>query len=109
MRMALLFPVVVVCDRRFLVSARQSAATIGSVKILFLQLKRIGDLILTTPAIAALDKSFPDAHVTLVVSNECAHLLPAISNVHRILIARRNLRDLGLFSSIAGRKFDYCI
>jgi predicted lipopolysaccharide heptosyltransferase III len=79
------------------------------VKILFLQLKRIGDLILTTPAIAALDKSFPDAHVTLVVSNECAHLLPAISNVHRILIARRNLRDLGLFSSIAGRKFDYCI
>jgi predicted lipopolysaccharide heptosyltransferase III len=79
------------------------------VKILLLQLKRIGDLILTTPAIAALGKSFPDAHVTLVVSNECAHLLPAISNVHRILIARRNLRDLGLFSSIAGSKFDYCI
>jgi predicted lipopolysaccharide heptosyltransferase III len=79
------------------------------VKILFLQLKRIGDLILTTPAIAALRKSFPDAHLTLVVSNECAQLLPAILNVDRILIARRNLRDLGLFSSIAGRKFDYCI
>ena len=78
-------------------------------KILLLQLKRIGDLILTTPAIAALSQSFPDAHLTLVVSNECAQLLPAISNVDRILIARRNLRDLGVFSSIACKKFDYCV
>ena len=75
-------------------------------KILLLQLKRIGDLILTTPAIAALHKSFPNAHLTLVVSNECAELLPAISNLDRVLIARRNLRDLSLFCSIAGRKFD---
>src|SRR5206468_6434184 len=74
-----------------------------------LQLKRIGDLILTTPAIAALRKSFPDAHLTLAVSNECAELLPAISDFDCILVARRNLRDLGLFSSVAGRRFDYCI
>jgi len=79
------------------------------VKILLLQLKRIGDLILTTPAIAALRQSFPDAHLTLVVSNECAQLLPAISNVDRVLIARRNLRDLGGVSSIACKKFDYCV
>ena len=78
-------------------------------KILLLQLKRIGDLILTTPAIAVVRESFPDAHVTLAVSNECDELLPAISNVDRILVARRNLRDLGLFSSIAGKRFDYCI
>src|SRR5437764_7775258 len=78
-------------------------------KILLLQLKRIGDLILTTPAIAALRESFPEAQITLVVSNECADLLPAISNVDRILIARRNARDLALFLSVAARKFDYCI
>jgi predicted lipopolysaccharide heptosyltransferase III len=78
-------------------------------KILLLQLKRIGDLVLTTPAIAALRESFPDAHLTLAVSRECAELLPAISNVNRILIARRNLRDLALFSSVAAKKFDYCI
>ena len=78
-------------------------------KILLLQLKRIGDLILTTPAIAALRQSFPDARLTLVVSNDCAQLLPAISNVDRILIARRNLRDLSVFSSIACKKFDYCV
>jgi predicted lipopolysaccharide heptosyltransferase III len=78
-------------------------------KILLLQLKRIGDLILTTPAIAALRKNYPDAHITLAVSNECADLLPAISNVDRVLIARRNLRDVAMISSVAGKKFDYCV
>src|SRR6516164_11783191 len=78
-------------------------------KILLLQLKRIGDLILTTPAITALRRNYPDAHITLAVSNECAELLPAISNVDRVLIARRNLRDVAMVSSVAGKRFDYCI
>jgi predicted lipopolysaccharide heptosyltransferase III len=78
-------------------------------KILLLQLKRIGDLILTTPAITALRRNYPDAHITLAISNECAELLPAISNVDRVLIARRSLRDVAMVSSVAGKKFDYCI
>jgi predicted lipopolysaccharide heptosyltransferase III len=87
----------------------QTAATIKRVNILLLQLKRIGDLILTTPAIAATRESFPGAQVTIVVSSECADLLPAISNVDRILLARRDLRDLALFFTVASRRFDYCI
>jgi predicted lipopolysaccharide heptosyltransferase III len=79
------------------------------VKILLLQLKRIGDLILTTPTIAAVRKNHPDAHITLAVSNGCAELLPAISNVDRLLVARRNLRDVALVSSLAGNRFDYAI
>ena len=78
-------------------------------KILLLQLKRIGDLILTTPAIAALRERFPDAEMTMVASNECADLLPAISGVDRILMARRNLSDLVAFLTVAGNRFDYCI
>jgi predicted lipopolysaccharide heptosyltransferase III len=78
-------------------------------KILLLQLKRIGDLILTTPAIAALRERFPEAEMTMVVSSECADLLPAISGVDRILMARRNLSDLAAFLTVAGNKFDYCI
>jgi predicted lipopolysaccharide heptosyltransferase III len=78
-------------------------------KILLLQLKRIGDLILTTPAIAALRKTYPDAHITLAASNECAELLPAISNIDRVLVARRSLRDVAMVSSVAGQRFDYCI
>ena len=88
----------------------ESAATVKrTVKILLLQLKRIGDLILTTPAIAAVRNNYPDAHITLAVSNECAELLPAISNVDRVLIARRNLRDVAMVSSVTGNRFDYCI
>jgi len=79
------------------------------VKILLLQLKRIGDLILTTPAIAALRERFPEAEVTIVVSSECADLLPAIAGVDRILMARRNLSDLAALLAVAGNKFDYCI
>jgi lipopolysaccharide heptosyltransferase III len=78
-------------------------------KILLLQLKRIGDLILTTPAITALRERFPEAQVTMVVSSECADLLPAISGVDRILMARRNLSDLAAFLAVAGKKFDYCV
>jgi predicted lipopolysaccharide heptosyltransferase III len=78
-------------------------------KILLLQLKRIGDLILTTPAFAALRERFPEAEVTVVVSSECADLLPAISGVDRILMARRNLSDVTAFLAVAGKRFDYCI
>src|SRR5581483_498978 len=78
-------------------------------KIILLQLKRIGDLILTTPSIAALRERFPEAHITMVVSSVCADLLPAISGVDRILMALRNLSDLAAFLTVAGNKFDYCI
>ena len=78
-------------------------------KILLLQLRRIGDLILTTPAVAALRESFPDAQLTIVVSSECADLLPAVADVDRTLMARRNTRDLALFFSVAASRFDYCI
>ncbi|HKS04237.1 MAG TPA: putative lipopolysaccharide heptosyltransferase III [Chthoniobacterales bacterium] len=78
-------------------------------KILLLQLKRIGDLVLTTPAITALRNHYPDAHIILAISNECAELLPAISNVDRVLVARRNLRDVAMVSCVAGKKFEYCI
>ena len=77
--------------------------------ILLLQLKRIGDLILTTPAIAALRKKFPDARMTLVISKECADLASAIPNVDRILIVRRNLSDGSMFLRVAREKFDYCV
>jgi predicted lipopolysaccharide heptosyltransferase III len=79
------------------------------VKILLIQLKRIGDLILTLPAIATLRENFPTAEITLAISSECAELRPAIPNVNRILLMRRNLRDLALFLGLARAKFDYCI
>jgi predicted lipopolysaccharide heptosyltransferase III len=82
---------------------------LSTVKSLLLQLKRIGDLIMTTPAIEALRKNFPEARITLVVSRECAELLPAISSADRKLVTNRNLRDVAVFVTVAREKFDACI
>ena len=50
-------------------------------KILALQLKRLGDAILTAPALAALRRAQPDARITLAVSAACAPLLEAIPSI----------------------------
>ncbi len=71
-------------------------------KILLLQLKRIGDLILTTPAIAALREKFPQAEITLAVSPATRDLLPAIAGLDHTLLASD-------WATIARRKFDTCI
>ena len=50
-------------------------------KILALQLKRIGDLVLTVPALTALAEARADARVTLAVHASAAPLLPAIPHI----------------------------
>ncbi len=50
-------------------------------RILVLQLKRIGDLLLTTPALAVLRERFPAAEITLLTEKSCAGILPAIPGV----------------------------
>ena len=58
-------------------------------RILALQLKRIGDLILTTPALAAMRAAWPDAHLALAVSEGCAELLPAIPQIDTTIVFGR--------------------
>jgi predicted lipopolysaccharide heptosyltransferase III len=78
-------------------------------KILLIQLKRIGDLILTTPAIAAIREKFPDAHLTLVIAPECKALAPAIADVNKLLVMPRGFNGFGTIAAIARGKFDYCV
>jgi predicted lipopolysaccharide heptosyltransferase III len=80
-----------------------------AVSILVIQLKRIGDLILTTPAIAALREKFPEARIDLVVSPAGAELTAAIPGVDRIFIAGRRLADVATWLAIAFRRYDYCL
>lgn len=54
-------------------------------RILVLQLKRIGDLVLTAPALAALRERVPDAQITLAVAKGCAALAPAFPMITRAL------------------------
>jgi len=75
------------------------------VNILLIQLKRIGDLILTTPAIAALHEKLPTAKISLAVSAACAELLPAISSVEDKLVVNK----ISDWLEITRSHFDYCV
>jgi predicted lipopolysaccharide heptosyltransferase III len=79
------------------------------VKILLIQLKRIGDLILTTPAIAAIRDALPTAKISLAVSRDGEQLLPAISGVERAFVMRGNLLDAPKWLGVGSRRFDYCV
>jgi hypothetical protein len=92
-------------------ASRASTIRLGSfrdVNILLIQLKRIGDLILTAPAIAALRKHFPAGEISLVASHGCRELLPAIPGLTRTYVARGKLSDAGDWLSLANSQFDYC-
>jgi predicted lipopolysaccharide heptosyltransferase III len=79
------------------------------VNILLIQLKRIGDLILTTPAIAALRENFPEATLSLVVSPAVEELLPAIPRVDKVFVVRGKADDAVDWIALAWGKFDYCL
>jgi ADP-heptose:LPS heptosyltransferase len=79
------------------------------VNILALQLKRIGDLILTTPALAALRQAAPEARVSLVVADACGDLLPAIEGIDRGLVFRRRELNAGVWKAAFATQFDVCL
>ena len=77
--------------------------------ILLIQLKRIGDLILTTPAIAALREKFPRAHISLVVTDGTSELVPAIAGLDRTLIAKGRIGSAAHWFTVARRQYQYCL
>jgi len=78
-------------------------------KFLVLQLKRIGDLILTTPALAALRKHFPQARITLCTADACSALAAAMPFVDEFLVFRRRRGDAALWAHLAVEHFDVCL
>ena len=79
------------------------------VKILALQLKRIGDLVLTTPALTALREGLPGARITLVVADACGELLPAIPRIERGITFERGKLNGRIFWSAFINGFDACV
>jgi predicted lipopolysaccharide heptosyltransferase III len=77
--------------------------------ILLIQLKRIGDLILTTPAIAALRQKFSGASISLVVSSAVKDLLPAIAGIDKVYEVRGKTDDALDWIALSLGKFDYCL
>lgn len=77
-------------------------------RILVIQLKRLGDLILTTPALSALRRFFPKAHITLLIDYECKELAPAITMADEIWQYQRG-KSLRLWFNLIWRKFNICL
>ncbi len=74
--------------------------------ILVLQLKRIGDLILTTPALAALRTALPEARITLLVPASCRELLRAMDYIDEPLVFQPRGLNLPIWQRLARGGFD---
>jgi ADP-heptose:LPS heptosyltransferase len=83
-------------------------------RLLAIQLKRIGDLILTSPALRAMKLAHPQTHLTLAISGGTADLLPALSEwVDDALIYRAggpgSGSNLALWGELWRGGFDGCV
>jgi heptosyltransferase-3 len=81
-----------------------------SPRILVLQFHRIGDLVLTTPALQLLRETWPKAHLTLVLNESCESLGPALTGIDQILVSKHSLRDtLRLTRELLFLPYDLCL
>jgi ADP-heptose:LPS heptosyltransferase len=76
--------------------------------VLVVQLKRLGDLILTTPALVALRQTMPEARITLLIDHCSQELAPALPMVDEILTYDRK-RSLPIWLKLLFREYDYCL
>jgi lipopolysaccharide heptosyltransferase II len=84
-------------------------------RILLIRLREIGDVVFTTPAVRALRRRFPDAHLTYIVEPHAAPIVLTNPHLDEVLIAprARGLRglwaDVALGRSLRARAFDLAI
>src|SRR5688572_8721762 len=74
-------------------------------RILALQLKRIGDLLLTTPALAALREREPDTEIVLCGGPVAQALHTAMPMVTRVLPWKGNLQGMRTLGAVAAQGY----
>lgn len=78
-------------------------------KVLIIQLKRLGDLVLTAPMIAALRREHPQAVIHLAIAGGSKALAPAIPGVDRVLVAKGSWREALDWVTLVSGGYDYCL
>ncbi len=77
--------------------------------ILVIQLKRVGDVIATTPALRALRKLYPKAHITLLLAEYSAAVAPAIAaQINELWIYKRGA-SFKFWFDLAQKGFDLAL
>ena len=74
-------------------------------RFLAIQIKRIGDLILTAPALGRLRRARPEAEIVLVTMGAAGQLVPAIPAVDRHFSYRYGRPNALLWSSLVGDRY----
>lgn len=77
-------------------------------RILCLQLKRIGDAILTAPALAALRAAHPRAGITLVLHGPSGGLADAFAAADEVLTYSPGRANLGVWTRVITGSWDAC-
>lgn len=75
-------------------------------RILVLQLKRIGDAILTAPAMAALKKQHPQAEIVAIVPSSIAGLAECFTGLDRVLAYHPGMPNIPVWASIVFGEWD---
>lgn len=75
-------------------------------RILVIQMKRIGDLILTIPAIQVLRRAKPEAQITVATLGAAGQIVPAIPGVDEHLDYRKGQLNLTLWAALIAGGWD---
>jgi len=78
------------------------------VRILVVQLKRIGDLVLTTPVLDCLRDKYPAASLSLAIEEGSAGLIPCIAH-DETFVFRRGRLDVAVWLRLLRKRFDLVI
>ncbi len=78
-------------------------------RILVIQLKRIGDFILTVPALVALREAMPKAEIVLLVPSTVTELAQCIAEVDRVISYREGSFNLESWSSALAGEWTACL
>ena len=78
-------------------------------RILLIQLKRIGDLVLTAPAVAALRAGLPEAEIVMVTPRNVAELASNIVGVDRVIAYHASRVNLETWASAIMGPWDACL
>ena len=80
-------------------------------RILVIQLRRIGDVILTTPAVAALKARWPRAELDFLVEPAGAEALAGNPHIHELIVyrARGPLGALPWLRRVRRKRYDWVI